>query len=524
MSSVPPHAIISEGAGIINAMSLTRVPCCLLLPLLAAGAPPTSIPARSGVEFVTSSPALAAAWAFAVPEAMGYVQTGRSAGFIPSYWAGLLDRPAFYARDVAHAALGAHVLGLDAENAAMLRVFCASATAGARALFPLWSFAFNGSVYPLDYVNDTVYVRETPTPFDLLTAAGQLAAWTGDADYFTDPALWRAWEAWAGGAFLALHDPRGDGVAGVAAPTGNIFLGAASYVENGERFVVAADALAKQAAALEAFAGFSAARGNATGAAAAAAAALALRARFQAAPWWDAAQGYARGQTAAGPLFGSKETQAIFPLRHALVQPGARADAHLAALLAAMPAAGTEARTYMPEALFLWGRPTDAAAFIAQLLVDPRNTYPEVSFTLVADLTVHLLGLDVDCGAAGGGGVTVTSLGGALALPAGVDDAGVRHMPACGGKLSLTQAASVAGGGAVSTLAVEGGGGLDHGVTWQARVRGSFAQLLVNGVAADAQPGVTATGLAFSSVTVQAGSGEVVSVAIPAAAAAGAAS
>lgn len=496
---------------------VSRVSCCLLLPLLCAvgskALPLPAPPTRSGVEFVTSSQALAAAWAFAVPEAMGYVQTGRGAGFIPSYWAGLLDRPAFYARDVAHAALGAHVLGLDAENAAMLRVFCASATAGARALFPLWSFAFNASIYPLDYVNDTVYVRETPTPFDLLAAAGQLAAWTGDSAYANDPVLWRAWEAWAGGAFLALHDPRGDGVAGVAAPTGNIFMGAASYVENGEHFVVAADALAKQVAALEAFAVFSTARGNVTGAAAARAAALALRARFQTAPWWDAAQGYARGQTAAGPLFGSKETQAIFPLRHALVQPGARADAHLAALLAAMPAAGTEARTYMPEALFLWGRPTDAAAYIAQLLADPRNTYPEVSFTLVADLTVHLLGLDIDCGAAGGG-VAVTSLGGALALPAGVDDAAVHHMPACGGQLSLTQALPVAGG-AVSILVVEGGGALDNGVTWEARVRGSFAQLLVNGVSTDALPGITATGLAYSSVICTVKAGSAVSIAIP---------
>lgn len=53
--------------------------------------------------------------------ALDWVQTGKP-GTIPSYWAGLTNRPAFYSRDVAHQMLGAHLLGLDAEDLSMLKV------------------------------------------------------------------------------------------------------------------------------------------------------------------------------------------------------------------------------------------------------------------------------------------------------------------------------------------------------------------------------------------------------------------
>ena len=105
----------------------------------------------------------------------------------------------------------------------MLRVFAASGTQE-REYYPLWSFYFNGSTYPLDYHSDTNFVREAPTPFDLLAASRRLLAWTGDASYATDAGLWAAWTNTVG-PFVALHDPLGQGVAGQADPTGNIFEG-----------------------------------------------------------------------------------------------------------------------------------------------------------------------------------------------------------------------------------------------------------------------------------------------------------
>ena len=175
------------------------------------------------MDFSSNCPDLQVVWDFAKPLALSYVQTGKAPENIPSYWAGLLDRPAFYGRDVAHHTLGAHVLGLDLENLSMLRVFAASGTL-AREFYPLWSFYFNGTTYPLDYHSDTNFVREAPTPFDLLSASRRLLAWTGDGTYATDAGLWAAWTNTVG-PFVELHDPLGQGVAGQTDPTGNIFQG-----------------------------------------------------------------------------------------------------------------------------------------------------------------------------------------------------------------------------------------------------------------------------------------------------------
>ena len=83
------------------------------------------------------------------------MQTGRDPEYVPCYWAGYANKPdcpdgwscdgsgtpshppssgigkgrrAFYLRDMAHQALGAHLLGLDNENANMARTFAASAS------------------------------------------------------------------------------------------------------------------------------------------------------------------------------------------------------------------------------------------------------------------------------------------------------------------------------------------------------------------------------------------------------------
>src|ERR1044072_4879820 len=72
-----------------------------------------------------------------------WVQTGRDPRYLPSYWAGLTDRPMFYSRDLAHQMLGAHLLGLDVENLSMLRHFAGSSN-GARGWYPLGAFEFDG--------------------------------------------------------------------------------------------------------------------------------------------------------------------------------------------------------------------------------------------------------------------------------------------------------------------------------------------------------------------------------------------
>ena len=468
--------------------------------------------APSGVTFSSSNLELQAAWDFAVPMAMSYVMTGKDPAYVPCYLAGLLDRPAFYARDIAHHALGAAILGLDKENAAMMKIFAASATP-ARKYFPLWSFDFYGKIYPLDYISDNNYVRETPTPFDLLTAAGRLMQWTADPVYAADPVMWAAWSAFTE-QFITLHSPNNDGVVGWSNPSGNIFAGAASYVENGEGLIFGADTLAKQSAAFSALASFHDFRGNSSGASTARARAAQLSTHFNDA-WYNASLGgYYRGVRSQGslqtPLFGWGETQSVFPGLHGMLQPGVRADAQIATILAHGPKAGTEARTYIPELLFLFGLPDAAASFISQLVADPRRNYPEVSFTLVADLAVHMMGLEpIFCGNASSAPL-LSTLGGNL--PSSTENATAQHVPVCGTyKLAVTQfqRANKKNGGNATELTLQVG---VKPIIWEARFLGTFSHLFVNGLSTVASQGKTVSGLVFSSAKVQVENGVTVRV------------
>src|SRR5262245_63851506 len=128
------------------------------------------------ISLSSSSDFLRSGFAWARQQALEWVQTGQGDN-IPSYWAGLTDRPAFYSRDLAHQMLGAHLLGLDAENKSMLRTFAASATA-ARRWYPLWAFHFDSAIYRMDYVNDDYFVREIPAVFELVEQANRQYLWT----------------------------------------------------------------------------------------------------------------------------------------------------------------------------------------------------------------------------------------------------------------------------------------------------------------------------------------------------------
>src|SRR5712692_1039503 len=70
---------------------------------------PVAHAASSPLAFDSANTSLVSGFNYAKPEALGYVETGINNN-IPSYWAGLTNRPAFYARDVAHQLIGAHLL------------------------------------------------------------------------------------------------------------------------------------------------------------------------------------------------------------------------------------------------------------------------------------------------------------------------------------------------------------------------------------------------------------------------------
>jgi hypothetical protein len=332
-------------------------------------------------------------FAWARKRALAWVQTDAAAGNLPSYWAGYPSRPMFYSRDVCHQAVGAHLLGLDTENFAMLRHFARSATAP-RKWFPLWAFHFDGSIAALDYHSDDHFVREIPAVFDLTYRSLEQYGWTGDRQWIDDPDL-AAYYLRSVEDFVAAHDGDGDGLP-EASGTGDIFVGTATYNEHADApLTVASDGLALHYAALNAVARL---HGYAYRARA-----VAIQEEFLA-NWWDESLGrFARGRALDAELdFGwGLESSWIVPMT-GLSGDGVQNERFLDYVeeqLELSPPENIEAFSYLPEVFFRHSRDESAWRWLRHL-IDSRDDYPEISFTVVQHLVAGLLGIRPDAASA----------------------------------------------------------------------------------------------------------------------------
>ncbi|WP_432888242.1 hypothetical protein ACQPYH_07060 [Kribbella sp. CA-245084] len=345
----------------------------------------------STLEFSSSMDDLDRGFRWAEQVALRTVRTG-DPGAIPSYHAGLLDRPMFYARDVAHQALGAHLLGLDEENFTMLRHFAASATA-ARRYYPLWAFTFDGRPAAIDYRSDTDFVRETPAPFEIAQKALDLHRWTGDDRYLSDPVL-TAYYRHLIEDFIPLHDVQGNGLAGEQ-ETVDIFAGTPTYNEHSglPAMQIAADGVAAQWAALQAIS-----EGVTDLADRAGTEAAKVLAQFDDSWWDDAARNYVVGLTVTGRIDGLASEASWFPMVKQMPLPADRVHRHLTKLaewVRKHPPQFLESTSYLPEAFFAHGFDDDALYWIRRL-IDSGWEYPEIPFTIVSHLVAGLTGLDID--------------------------------------------------------------------------------------------------------------------------------
>ncbi|TWD83402.1 hypothetical protein FB561_4564 [Kribbella amoyensis] len=343
---------------------------------------------------VTSdNPLVEEAFSWARKRALGWVQTDVAKGNLPSYWAGYPSRDMFYSRDVCHQAVGAHLLGLDAENFAMLRHFARSATA-ARKWYPLWAFHFDGTPAALDYRGDDDFVREIPAVFDLTWRSLEQYAWTGDRAWIDDPDL-AAYYRRSVEDFVAGHDGDGDGIP-EASGTGDIFVGTATYNEHSEApLTVASDGLALHYAALLAVARL---HGDSYREQA-----ERIQRRYLDG-WWSESLGrFARGRSVSGELdfAWGLEASWIAPMT-GLTGDGPRTEAYLDFVeqqLELAPPANIEAFSYLPEVFFRHRRDESAWRWLRHL-IDSRDDYPEISFTVVQHLVAGLLGLRPDAATA----------------------------------------------------------------------------------------------------------------------------
>lgn len=453
--------------------------------------------AAAGTAFVgsgtaTAAPALAlrsgsntlnADFAWARKRALDWVQTGKP-GTIPSYWAGLTNRPAFYSRDVAHQMLGAHLLGLDAENISMLKVFAASATERRR-WYPLWAFQFDGGIYRTDYKSDDNFVREIPAVFELTEKGVRQYLWTANRAYVDDSVLWKYYGN-SINAFVTAHDDNRNTVADEDG-TGKIFQGVASYNEGGEGLLEAGDGIASQYAALVAYSIAQRARGDEAGARATEARASALRAHFEK-NWWSAsANRYIRGFTKAGARtnFG-KENSWFLPMK-GITSPGTRTNAYLDFVhksVSDLPPFNIEAYTYLPETFFRWGR-TDQAWKWFRYVADSRAAYPEVSYTTIGNIAEGLLGIEPNAPA--------SALSTLPQLPSAVPWLELDHIPLGAHDLAVRH-----DGNKSCALTHHSG---PRPLAWTAQFSGRYESVLVNGQRQPAKVSVV-EGRTLSSVTI----------------------
>jgi hypothetical protein len=349
----------------------------------------------TSLQFSSSIDGLTDAFGNAKSVALSWVRTGTTADTVPSYWAGLLDRPMFYSRDVAHQSLAAHLLGLDEENFFMLRHFAASATKE-RGYYPLWAFMFDGQPAALDYRSDDDFVRETPAPFEIAEKALEMFRWTGDRRYLTDNTLLDYYRHLVYD-FVDLHDIQKIGLAGEQQAT-DIFAGSPTYNEHADLpdLQIAADGVACQWAAMRAIADVLSVEKTDLE--------LAERAALEAervhqifsSSWWDAEEGhYIVGLTRTGRATGFASEASWFPMVKRLADDDERTRSHLHQLkgrLQAEAPAFLESCSYLPEAFFSYGDGAEALYWI-RYLIDSGSHYPEVPFTIVSHLAAGMTGL-----------------------------------------------------------------------------------------------------------------------------------
>jgi hypothetical protein len=368
----------------------------------------------------TDSRLLKETFPWAVATAKSLVQTGKRGvvdrwergpgggdhAYVPSYWAGYRSRTAFYSRDFCHQAAGAHLLGLDTENATMLRLFAQSATPQRKG-FPLWAFNFDGSPFRLDWKNDTDFVREVPATFELVELVWRLYRWTGDRTLLTDPTL-RTYADRSLTDFIRWHDTRRPNGIAEGDGSGNIFSGSATYneVDSDHPLVEAGDAVACQWAAMDAYARWLGALGERS-----ARGARAKASAFQkhlntvwgvqaGSPGW--VRGYDKDNR-PWTDFGL-ENSWFLPMKGATL-PGERTT-HLLDLIERSVdnprtrPSNLEAISYLPGVFWPWGRNETAWRWMCHLMDAPLadREYPEISYTLVSHIVDGLAGVEPDAG------------------------------------------------------------------------------------------------------------------------------
>lgn len=449
------------------------------------------------LEITSSNPELVETFNWAKKKACSFVQTGKKGpinisernsqseevAYIPSYWAGYPGRSAFYSRDYSHQLIGAHLLGLDKENFAMMKAF-ATSTDTSKKWFPLWAINFDGSPFELDYRGDDNFVREVPAVFELVEKAYDLYRWTGNNGYLEDEELWKYYTK-AVTDFVSIHDkiiPNG-----VAEGTGKgIFEGAASYNESSDvPLIESGDAIASQYKAFHSYSKMAALRGKTDLAIEFSQKSYDLKAYFINDWGTEGTDSYNRGYLQnGGPVAGwGRENSWFMPMKGIVAAGTQRSDNFLEYINERLESKdgmpdNIEALSYIPEVFFLhhknelgwkWMKYIIShlqQGHVTSGLTGKNGDYPEVSYVLIKNVVEDLLGIIPN---AKENRVATLSH-----LPDEIGYLGVDNINMANSKISVRHE-----GIRTSRLKYGNGEGI---LFWQARFPGVHDSLFVNGV------------------------------------------
>lgn len=323
-----------------------------------------------------------------------------------SYRAGYGHRSGYYLRDLAHQAVGAQILGLGMRTAAMIESFLRSADER-RGGWPYWAVNFDHETpLAIDYRGPDDFVRELPAVFELAETVQVLHRWGADPRWAAEADAVRRIVT----AFVDRHDqaPRN----GVAEASGaGIFEGTASYNElPGIVLREAGDGFAAQYAATRHVAALA-------GGAGAPDPELEQQARLLRHHYRDVWSRHPSGDVVCGwtaegePVRAWSRESTWFPLlKGLLVDERAGYELDRVDRLCQAPETAprnVEALTYLPDLYFRHARPEQAWDWMRRIHAlrgqphevsaqGTNGSYPEVPFTLLAQIVLGLVGLEPD--------------------------------------------------------------------------------------------------------------------------------
>jgi hypothetical protein len=373
-----------------------------------AAAQPTRQP-QSTLDFTSSDTRLVEGFRWARAQALAYVRDSPAIG--PWYEAALPGRNAFCMRDVSHMSTGAQFLGLAANTRNMLRQFALHISA-AKKWCSWWEITGDGQPAPVDYKSDRDFWYDLPANFDVLNACYRQWLWSRE-DAYLDQAFMHFYRRSATD-YVSAWDRNHDGLLGHVHGDGHMGIG--TYDEDlADDVLTGADLVAAQFAGYAAYAALAQAGKQPEVANEFAAKARELKLRFDS-KWWDAGSGryFAAlsedGRFHPGLKASTGATDIQFPLYFGLTETGAKTKAALDQLEQRLQldsatmggiVGGVEGRTYLPDIFYKYGRSRAGYAVLVALM-DPalrRREYPEVSYTVIGNLSSGLMGIQALPGA-----------------------------------------------------------------------------------------------------------------------------